>query len=197
MKCCAHAHALLPTGEVGGSNAHRANDREGYHPACTSPAFGRGRLGIPGQAAKLYPCAARGAEPLGFFAKGIATRMGRDAFSSGSVSCFCESSPARDFQRVRPKTNRKKNNLRNSRISSGRINSGMMVFAGIGKKPHIPFVFSSNGDGFVFHDRAARVWKKRPRFRSMPSCRPRTSGQNAAPGKDSVPDEEAVVLQDF
>ena len=81
MKCCAHAHALLPTGEVGGSNAHRAHDREGYHPACTSPAFGRGRLGTPGQAAKLYPCAARGAEPLAIwcFAKGIVTRMGRDA----------------------------------------------------------------------------------------------------------------------
>src|SRR5271168_4876575 len=81
MKCCAHAHALLPTGEVGGSNAHRAHDREGNHPACTSPAFGRGRLGTPGQAAKLYPCAARGAATLSLllFAKGIVTRMGRAA----------------------------------------------------------------------------------------------------------------------
>ena len=83
MKCCAHAHALLPTGEVGGSNAHRADDREGNHPACTSLGFlRRGRLGTPGQAAKLYPCAARGAAPI-------------------SDLLFRARNPACDFWRVR------------------------------------------------------------------------------------------------
>ena len=31
----------------------------------------------------------------------------------------------------------------------------------------------------------------------MPSHRPRISGRNIAPGKDSTPDEEAIVLQDY
>jgi len=59
-----HMH-FCPPARSGVATRHRANDREGNHPACTSPAFGRGRLGTPGRAAKLYPCAARGAGPLG------------------------------------------------------------------------------------------------------------------------------------
>ena len=61
-----HMH-FCPPARSGVATRHRANDREEDHPACTSPAFGRGRLGTPGQAAQLYPCAARGAEPLGSF----------------------------------------------------------------------------------------------------------------------------------
>ena len=76
-----HMH-FCPPARSGVATRHRANDREGNHPACTSPAFGRGRLGTPGQAAKLYPCAARGAATL-------------------SALFFCERNPARDFRWVR------------------------------------------------------------------------------------------------
>src|SRR6266849_5436705 len=63
--CCAHAHAPLPTGEVGGSNAQGRMFREGDLPACTSPAFGRGRLGKPGQAATALPLRGAWGSPLG------------------------------------------------------------------------------------------------------------------------------------
>jgi len=44
----------------------RAADREGDHPACTTPtlSLGGGRSGKPGLTAQLHPCATRGAAPL-------------------------------------------------------------------------------------------------------------------------------------
>src|ERR1700746_3534149 len=48
----------------------------------------------------------------------------------------------------------------------------------------IPFVFSSNGDGFVFHDRTGASSERRLPFRSTPSPRPPPSGPGIAPGKD-------------
>src|SRR5581483_344029 len=62
------AHATLPFGENGGSKCKGEAIREGYHPACTSPASktsssensaGRGRLGKPGPS----PCAREGRRP--------------------------------------------------------------------------------------------------------------------------------------
>src|SRR5947199_7472638 len=52
---------------------------------------------------------------------------------------------------------------------------------------NIPFVFSSNGDGFVFHDRTGTSAEKEPRFLWTLFRRLKTCGQNIAPGKDSPP----------
>jgi len=84
-----HMH-FCPPARSGVATRHRAQ-RTGrgitrLHKLC----FWARKVGTPGRAAKLHPCAARGAESLVFLvsAKGIVTRMGRDA--CGSVSCFCE-----------------------------------------------------------------------------------------------------------
>ena len=62
----------------------------------------------------------------------------------------------------------------------------------------IPFVFSSNGDGFVFHDRTgAERRDRRPTSRSTPSRRPPISGRGIAPGRASTPEAEQIVLQDY
>ena len=62
----------------------------------------------------------------------------------------------------------------------------------------IPFVFSSNGDGFVFHDRTGQSAADRnePR-RSTPSRRRPICGRAIAPGKASTPEAEQIVLQDY
>jgi type I restriction enzyme R subunit len=52
---------------------------------------------------------------------------------------------------------------------------------------NIPFVFSSNGDGFVFHDRTGRQPKRKPLCRSTPFRRPRICGQNTAHGRGLLP----------
>jgi len=51
---------------------------------------------------------------------------------------------------------------------------------------NIPFVFSSNGDGFVFHDRTGTSMEKEATLSLDAFPSRRTSGQNTAPGKDSA-----------
>ena len=50
---------------------------------------------------------------------------------------------------------------------------------------NIPFVFSSNGDGFVFHDRTGHQRREgsHSHARRVPVAR-QTSGRNTAPGRD-------------
>jgi type I restriction enzyme R subunit len=50
---------------------------------------------------------------------------------------------------------------------------------------NIPFVFSSNGDGFVFHDRTGLSPRRKPPSRSTSSLTPSSSGPNTANGKAS------------
>ena len=51
---------------------------------------------------------------------------------------------------------------------------------------NIPFVFSSNGDGFVFHDRTGHQRREGSHAHARrSSLRPSSSGPNTAPGKDS------------
>jgi type I restriction enzyme, R subunit len=47
----------------------------------------------------------------------------------------------------------------------------------------IPFVFSSNGDGFVFHDRTRATGPSRQRLPSIPSHRPQSYGHVIAIGR--------------
>src|SRR5271157_2375043 len=47
----------------------------------------------------------------------------------------------------------------------------------------IPFVFSSNGDGFVFHDRTARAPPSNQTLVSTPFRRPPICGRAIAPGR--------------
>jgi type I site-specific restriction endonuclease len=48
----------------------------------------------------------------------------------------------------------------------------------------IPFVFSSNGDAFLFHDRTGHSSKRKPSYRSKPFPRQLTFGGNTVRGKD-------------
>ena len=62
----------------------------------------------------------------------------------------------------------------------------------------IPFVFSSNGDGFVFHDRTGTSATKETIARTfgLPVAR-QLSGKNFAAWKGLTPEAEAIVLQDY
>ena len=63
---------------------------------------------------------------------------------------------------------------------------------------NIPFVFSSNGDGFVFHDRTGhRARKRKPRSRSTQFPSPKDLWSKYRAWKGLTPDEEAIVLQDY
>jgi type I restriction enzyme R subunit len=61
----------------------------------------------------------------------------------------------------------------------------------------IPFVFSSNGDGFVFHDRTGASTPRESNFVSTPSRHPPTYGRAFAPGKGSTANPRQIVLQDY
>src|SRR5580704_3199644 len=79
-----HMHFCPPARSGVATRTGRMTGRGITRPA-QAPLFGRGRLGTPGQEAKLYPCAARGAAPL----SAVAFRE-RDRYPNG---------PRRDFRR--------------------------------------------------------------------------------------------------
>jgi len=87
LKCCAHAHALLPTGEVGGGNAPRAHDREGNHPSAQALVL-RAEGGDTRSGGEASPLRGGGGGAPMLFATGIVTEGPRRI--SGSVSVFCE-----------------------------------------------------------------------------------------------------------
>jgi len=62
---------------------------------------------------------------------------------------------------------------------------------------NIPFVFSSNGDGFVFHDRTGASMEKEATLSldAFPSPNDLWSKYRACKGL--TPDEKAIVLQDY
>ena len=62
----------------------------------------------------------------------------------------------------------------------------------------IPFVFSSNGDGFVFHDRTgASAPTRSRRSRSTPSRRPADLWARYRAWKGLTPKPKQIVLQDY
>jgi type I restriction enzyme R subunit len=67
------------------------------------------------------------------------------------------------------------------------VGSGMQQAPDYAVTLNIPLVFSSNGDGFIFHDRTGTSMEKEPHSRLMRSRHLKTSGPDTAPGKASLP----------
>jgi type I restriction enzyme R subunit len=61
----------------------------------------------------------------------------------------------------------------------------------------IPFVFSSNGDGFVFHDRTGMNMEKEATLALDAFPSPKDLWSRYRAWKGLTPDEEAIVLQDY
>lgn len=62
---------------------------------------------------------------------------------------------------------------------------------------NIPFVFSSNGDGFVFHDRTGLSAEKESSLTLYQFPTPKQLWSKYAKWKGITPDEEEIVLQDY
>lgn len=62
---------------------------------------------------------------------------------------------------------------------------------------NIPFVFSSNGDGFVFHDRTGTSVEKEATLSLDAFPTPKDLWSKYRAWKGLSPDEEAIVLQDY
>jgi type I restriction enzyme, R subunit len=62
---------------------------------------------------------------------------------------------------------------------------------------NIPFVFSSNGDGFVFHDRTGTSAETETTLSLADFPSPQTLWAKYRVWKGLAPDEEAIVLQDY
>jgi type I restriction enzyme, R subunit len=62
---------------------------------------------------------------------------------------------------------------------------------------NIPFVFSSNGDGFVFHDRAGVYPKKESNLSLDQFPSPEELWANYCEWKGLTPDAEKIVVQDY
>jgi type I restriction enzyme R subunit len=62
---------------------------------------------------------------------------------------------------------------------------------------NIPFVFSSNGDGFVFHDRTGTSMEKESTLSLDAFPSPKDLWSRYRTWKGLTPDEEAIVLQDY
>jgi type I restriction enzyme R subunit len=77
------------------------------------------------------------------------------------------------------------------------VGSGMQQALDYAVTLNIPFVFSSNGDGFVFHDRTGTSMEKEATLSldAFPSPKELWSKYHAWKGLTS--DEEAIVLQDY
>ncbi|MGA9526833.1 MAG: DEAD/DEAH box helicase family protein, partial [Terriglobales bacterium] len=77
------------------------------------------------------------------------------------------------------------------------VGSGMQQALDYAVTLNIPFVFSSNGDGFVFHDRTGTSMEKEATLSldAFPSPKELWSKYRAWKGLSS--DEEAIVLQDY
>ena len=65
------------------------------------------------------------------------------------------------------------------------------------KTLNIPFVFTSNGDGFVFHDRTGTSMEKEATLSLDAFPSPKDLWSKYRAWKGLTPDEEAIVLQDY
>ena len=79
------------------------------------------------------------------------------------------------------------------------VGDGMQQALDYAETLDIPFVFTSNGDGFLFHDRTGD--RRHGRDASSPSTQfpiaRRALGSATAPGRASPPTQEAVATQDY
>jgi type I restriction enzyme R subunit len=84
------------------------------------------------------------------------------------------------------------------RTTTTAIGDGMQQGLGYAEMLVVPFVFSSNRDGFLFHDRTGHGGQGRGgSSRSTSSPRPTSCGRRYCAWKGIAPASEAVVTQDY
>lgn len=77
------------------------------------------------------------------------------------------------------------------------VGDGMQQALDYAATLNIPFVFSSNGDGFVFHDRTGSSTEKEASLRLEEFPTPKDLWTRYCTWKGLSPDEEEIVLQDY
>jgi type I restriction enzyme R subunit len=77
------------------------------------------------------------------------------------------------------------------------VGAGMQQALDYAVTLNIPFVFSSNGDGFVFHDRTGTSMEKEATLSLDAFPSPKDLWSKYRAWKGLTPDEEAIVLQDY
>src|SRR5277367_6296972 len=77
------------------------------------------------------------------------------------------------------------------------VGDGMQQALDYATTLNIPFVFSSNGDGFVFHDRTGAAKEKEASLSLDQFPSPQELWSKYRAWKGLTPDEEAIVLQDY
>ena len=77
------------------------------------------------------------------------------------------------------------------------VGDGMQQALGYAETLNIPFVFSSNGDGFVFHDRTGLSIEKEASLTLGQFPSPEELWKKYCVWRGLTPDEEQVVLQDY
>jgi len=77
------------------------------------------------------------------------------------------------------------------------IGDGMQQALDYAVTLNIPFVFSSNGDGFVFHDRTGTSMEQEATLSLDAFPSPKELWSKYRAWKGLTPDEEAIVLQDY
>jgi type I restriction enzyme R subunit len=77
------------------------------------------------------------------------------------------------------------------------VGDGMQQALDYAATLNIPFVFSSNGDGFVFHDRTGTSAEKEATLSLDAFPSPKDLWSKYCAWKGLTPDEEAIVLQDY
>ena len=77
------------------------------------------------------------------------------------------------------------------------VGDGMQQALDYAALSNIPFVFSSNGDGFVFHDRTGAVAEKEANLTLDQFPSPAELWGRYRAWKGLTPDEEKIVLQDY
>src|SRR6202140_678543 len=77
------------------------------------------------------------------------------------------------------------------------VGDGMQQALDYAETLNIPFVFSSNGDGFVFHDRTGAGAEKEASLSLDAFPSPKDLWTKYCAWKGLTPDEEEIVLQDY
>ena len=77
------------------------------------------------------------------------------------------------------------------------VDDGIQQALGYAEALNVPFVFSSNGDAFVFHDRTAQAATKESNIALHQFPSPDTLWKKYLSWKGLAPEAEEVVLQDF
>ncbi len=77
------------------------------------------------------------------------------------------------------------------------VGAGMQQALDYAETLHIPFVFSSNGDGFLFHDRAGTSEQVETNLALNEFPSPKALWAKYRSWKGLTPEEEAIVVQDY